>query len=200
MQSGTSEDRLWGRILTEIQQIIHSSWLLVCCHLECVKHNVRFLQPYSLFLPVCEASVAVEVAPKVEAVKGETAQLPCKYTVSPPTTNTIVEWYIVSHVQILCLAPMQLQLDIIQFLLFICFLIIQKEEQGTRMRVAFRSQGGQGQSDVGTPLTGRVSIGEDLSLTISSVRPSDELIFYCQVTAGPAGLGDAATMLKVFCE
>lgn len=68
------------------------------------------------------------------------------------------------------------------------------------MRVAFRSQGGQAQSDVGTPLSGRVSIGEDLSLTISSVQPSDELIFYCQVTAGPAGLGDASTMLKVFCE
>lgn len=49
--------------------------------------------------PVCQASVIVEVAPKVEAVKGETAQLPCKYTVSPTTTNTIVEWYIVSHFQ-----------------------------------------------------------------------------------------------------
>lgn len=68
------------------------------------------------------------------------------------------------------------------------------------MRVAFRSQGGQGKSDVGTPMSGRVSIGEDLSLTISSVQPSDELIFYCQVTVGPAGVGDASTMLKVFCE
>ncbi|TWW53443.1 hypothetical protein D4764_0047410 [Takifugu flavidus] len=101
--------------------------------------------------------------------EGESARLPCRYTVAPPTTSTIVEWYI-------------------------------EEEQGTRMRVAFRSQGGQAQSDVGTPLAGRVSIGEDLSLTISPVQPSDELTFYCQVTAGPAGLGDAPTMLKVFCE
>lgn len=66
--------------------------------------------------------------------------------------------------------------------------------------MAFRSQGGEGKSDDGTPLTGRVTIGEDFTLTISAVQPSDELVFYCQVTAGPAGVGDATTMLKVFCE
>lgn len=77
---------------------------------------------------------------------------------------------------------------------------IQKEEHGTRTRVAFRSHVGQGKSDDGTPLSGRVSIGEDLALTISKVQPSDELVFYCQVTAGPSGVGDAPTMLKVFCE
>ncbi len=75
-----------------------------------------------------------------------------------------------------------------------------QEEQETRKRVAFRSQGGEGKSDDGTPLTGRVTIGEDFTLTIASVQPSDELLFYCQVTAGPAGVGDAATSLKVFCE
>lgn len=79
-------------------------------------------------------------------------------------------------------------------------LSIQQEEQGTRKRVAFRFQGGEGKSDDGTPLTGRVTIGEDFTLTISSVQPSDELVFYCQVTAGPAGVTDATTMLKVFCE
>lgn len=68
------------------------------------------------------------------------------------------------------------------------------------MRIAFRSQDGQDKSDNGTPLTGRVSIGDDHTLTISSVQPSDELVFYCQVTAGPAGVGDAPTRLKVFCE
>lgn len=66
--------------------------------------------------------------------------------------------------------------------------------------MAFRPQGGEGKSDTGTPLTGRVTIGEDFTLTISAVQPSDELVFYCQVTAGPAGVGDASTMLKVFCE
>ncbi|XP_034729121.1 basal cell adhesion molecule isoform X3 [Etheostoma cragini] len=71
------------------------------------------------------------------------------------------------------------------------------EEQGTRKRVAF-TQGGQGKSDDGTLLSGRVTIGQDFTLTISSVQPSDELVFYCQVTAGPAGVGDAPTMLKVF--
>lgn len=52
---------------------------------------------FSVFsFAVCQASVTVEVAPKVEAVIGETAQLPCKYTVSPTASNIIVEWYIVS--------------------------------------------------------------------------------------------------------
>ncbi|XP_034553650.1 basal cell adhesion molecule isoform X1 [Notolabrus celidotus] len=114
---------------------------------------------------VCSGSVTVEVTPKVEVLKGETAKLPCKYTVSSPS-NTVVEWFI--------------------------------EEQETRKRVAFRSQGGVAQSDDGTPLTGRVTIGEDSTLTISSVQPSDELNFFCQVTAGSAGVGDAATMLLVF--
>lgn len=115
---------------------------------------------------VCSGTVTVDVAPKVEVLKGETAKLPCKYNVSPSSSGTIVEWYI--------------------------------EEQGTRKRVAFRSEGGEGKSDSGTPLTGRVTIGEDFTLTITSVQPSDELAFYCQVTAGPAGVRDATTMLKVF--
>ncbi|XP_028281743.1 basal cell adhesion molecule isoform X2 [Parambassis ranga] len=72
------------------------------------------------------------------------------------------------------------------------------EEQGTRKRVAFRSQSGAGQSDDGTPLTGRVTIGEDFTLTITSVKPSDELTYICQVSAGAAGVADGTTMLKVF--
>ncbi|XP_029361171.1 basal cell adhesion molecule [Echeneis naucrates] len=116
-------------------------------------------------LLACSGAVTVKVAPKVEVVKGETAKLPCTFTMSSPS-NTIVEWYI--------------------------------EEQGTRKRVAFRSQGGEGKSDEGTHLTGRVSIGEDFTLTITSTQPSDELVFYCQVTAGVAGVADASTMLKVF--
>ncbi|XP_068998429.1 basal cell adhesion molecule isoform X1 [Embiotoca jacksoni] len=71
-------------------------------------------------------------------------------------------------------------------------------EQGGRKRVAFRSVSGEGQSDSDTPLTGRVTIGEDFTLTISSVKTSDELAFCCQVTAGPAGVGEAITNLKVF--
>lgn len=86
-----------------------------------------------------------------------------------------------------------------------CFLLLLKrffpqEEQGTRKRVAFRSNDGARQSDDGTPLTGRVTIAENLTLTITSVKPSDELPYICQVTAGPAGVGDGTTMLKVFCK
>ncbi|XP_037532086.1 basal cell adhesion molecule isoform X2 [Nematolebias whitei] len=72
------------------------------------------------------------------------------------------------------------------------------EEQGGRQRVAFIPQGEQGKSDEDTPLTGRVTIGKDFTLTITSVKPSDELTFYCQVTAGPEGSGEDRTMLKVF--
>lgn len=77
---------------------------------------------------------------------------------------------------------------------------VQKEEQGTRARIAFRSHDGQSKSDDGTPLSGRVSIREDLALNITNVQPSDEFVFYCQVTAGASGVGEAPTMLKVFCE
>uniref|UniRef100_A0A3Q3LJR2 Basal cell adhesion molecule (Lutheran blood group) n=1 Tax=Mastacembelus armatus TaxID=205130 RepID=A0A3Q3LJR2_9TELE len=115
---------------------------------------------------VCVGTVTVKVAPEVQVLKGETAKLPCTYTISSSSSNTVVEWFI--------------------------------EEQGTRKRVAFRSQGGEGKNDDGTPLTGRVSIGQDFTLTISSVQPSDELTFYCQATAGPAGVADSSTMLKVF--
>ncbi|XP_033958208.1 basal cell adhesion molecule isoform X1 [Pseudochaenichthys georgianus] len=114
---------------------------------------------------VCGGAVLVKVAPVVEVMKGESAQLPCTYTTPAPSGNTVVEWYI--------------------------------DEQGNRKRVAF-SQGGERKSDDNTPLSGRVTIGEDFTLTISDVQPSDELDFYCQVTAGPAGVGEGSTLLKVF--
>ncbi|KAM9851990.1 basal cell adhesion molecule [Aulostomus maculatus] len=72
------------------------------------------------------------------------------------------------------------------------------DDQGTRTRVALRPEGGEGKTDGNTPLTGRVSIGKDFTLTITSVQPSDELDFVCVVTAGSAGVEEGATMLKVF--
>ncbi|KAK2844835.1 hypothetical protein Q5P01_011494 [Channa striata] len=115
---------------------------------------------------VCSGSVVVKVSPKVEVLKGQTAKLPCTYTGSASSSNTIVEWYI--------------------------------EEQGTRKRVAFRSQGGEGKSDEGTPLASRATIEQDFTLTIVSVQPSDEFSFFCVVNAGSAGITDAVTLLKVF--
>ncbi|KAM3873294.1 basal cell adhesion molecule [Diretmus argenteus] len=115
---------------------------------------------------VCSGSVSVVVTPMVEVIKGESASLPCTFSISPISTNTIVEWFI--------------------------------EEQDTRKRVAFRSQGGDGKSDEGTQLSGRVTMGTDFTLTVSPVQLSDELSFICQVTAGPAGVGEATTMLKLF--
>uniref|UniRef100_A0A3Q4HK14 Basal cell adhesion molecule (Lutheran blood group) n=1 Tax=Neolamprologus brichardi TaxID=32507 RepID=A0A3Q4HK14_NEOBR len=99
-------------------------------------------------------NVNVVVKPKVEVLKGENASLPC--TVTPLTTGTIVEWYIVTF-----------------------------------------CQGKEKKVDPGTPLTDRIKIGEDFTLTISSVKPSDELNFTCQVT-DPAGSPDGTTSLKVF--
>ncbi|XP_061919929.1 basal cell adhesion molecule isoform X1 [Entelurus aequoreus] len=117
-------------------------------------------------LQLCRASVSVNVAPKVEVLKDETAKLPCTHTAPQSSSNTVVEWQI--------------------------------EEQGIRKRVAYRTVGGEAKSEQGTPLSGRVSIDEDFTLTITSVKPSDELVFICLVTAGPAGAGEASTKLKVF--
>lgn len=39
----------------------------------------------------------MQVTPKVEVLKGETAKLPCTYTVTPSSSNTVVEWFIVSN-------------------------------------------------------------------------------------------------------
>lgn len=72
------------------------------------------------------------------------------------------------------------------------------QDLGTRTRIAF-CQGKEKKVDPGTPLTDRIKIGEDFTLTISSVKPSDELNFTCQVT-DPAGSPDGTTSLKVFCK
>lgn len=57
---------------------------------------------------VCSGGVTMKVAPKVEVLKDETAKLPCSYTVSPSSSNTIVEWYIVSTIQILIIFQIQI--------------------------------------------------------------------------------------------
>ncbi|KAJ8388874.1 hypothetical protein AAFF_G00126300 [Aldrovandia affinis] len=133
------------------------------------------LLPTSLFctlllwcLQGCWCAVTVTVTDKVETMKGDSATLPCSFTVSTPSSNSIVEWYI-------------------------------EEGEGLRKRVAFRQASGSGgKSDDGTRLTGRVTMGEDFSLTIAPVHTEDERRFHCQVTAGAAGVGQGATELKVF--
>ncbi|XP_064204699.1 basal cell adhesion molecule-like isoform X2 [Anguilla rostrata] len=75
------------------------------------------------------------------------------------------------------------------------------DEPGARARVAYRPQsGGEGRSDEGTKLSGRVSMGEDFSLSVASVQVEDQRSFHCQVTAGAAGVGEGTTELKVFNE
>lgn len=67
------------------------------------------------------------------------------------------------------------------------------------MQIAYKSPQGFG-VDAGTPLTERLNMGEDLSLSISPVMVEDDRSFFCQVTAGPLGVSDAETQLKVFCK
>ncbi|KAJ8334945.1 hypothetical protein SKAU_G00405840 [Synaphobranchus kaupii] len=75
------------------------------------------------------------------------------------------------------------------------------DELGVRQRVGYRPQsGGEGKTDEGTSLSGRVSVGPDFSLSISSVQVEDRRSFYCQVTAGPAGVHEGSTRLEVFNE
>ncbi|CAL8247527.1 unnamed protein product [Lota lota] len=70
--------------------------------------------------------------------------------------------------------------------------------QDVRKRVAYKSLNGASGIDETTPLSGRVTMGQDFTLTIDPVQPKDQLNLVCQVTAGTAGVGEAPTMLKVF--
>ncbi|XP_061111999.1 basal cell adhesion molecule-like [Conger conger] len=127
--------------------------------------RATLLRPLRGF-PRFQCAVTVTVSPTVEAARGGTAILPCSFTVTPPSDNAIVEWFI--------------------------------DEPGARVRVAYRSQsGGDGGSDAGTKLSGRVSVGPDSSLSISSVQVADQRSFHCQVTAGAAGVHERTTELKI---
>ncbi|XP_043973927.1 basal cell adhesion molecule isoform X2 [Gambusia affinis] len=70
--------------------------------------------------------------------------------------------------------------------------------ENQRVRVAYRKNSGERMSDTGTPLDDRVTLEEDLTLTIKSVKPSDPNKYYCQVTAGKDGSGEGETTLEVF--
>ncbi|XP_054882517.1 basal cell adhesion molecule-like [Poeciliopsis prolifica] len=72
------------------------------------------------------------------------------------------------------------------------------ESDNQRVRVAYRKNSGERLSDTGTPLDGRATLEEDLTLTIKSVKPSDPNKYYCQVTAGKDGSGEGETILEVF--
>lgn len=71
------------------------------------------------------------------------------------------------------------------------------EGAGVRTRIAFRSKT-EGKVDDGTPFTGRITMDEDNSLSISGVTVADERAFICQVNGGVIGVSDARTELKVF--
>ncbi|XP_047454238.1 basal cell adhesion molecule isoform X2 [Mugil cephalus] len=114
---------------------------------------------------VCYGQLSVIVEKEVEVLIGETAKLPCSYSVSPSSDTAIAEWFM--------------------------------DVQNQWTRVAYQSSSGTG-TDAESPLASRVSIGADFTLTISSVKASDELIFHCQVTLGPSGVTEKPTMLKVF--
>ncbi|CAM4700483.1 unnamed protein product [Leuciscus chuanchicus] len=71
------------------------------------------------------------------------------------------------------------------------------EVADARKQIAYKFPQGFG-VDAGTPLTERLNMGEDLSLSISPVMVDDARSFYCQVTAGPFGVSEAKTEVKVF--
>lgn len=80
--------------------LIHVISLVSCRPSFCAWEFTSVLY-FLLSSAVCSGAVTVDVVPKVEVLKGDTAQLPCKYTVSPSSTTTVVEWHIVSTFQML---------------------------------------------------------------------------------------------------
>ncbi|XP_041091146.1 basal cell adhesion molecule-like isoform X1 [Polyodon spathula] len=71
------------------------------------------------------------------------------------------------------------------------------ERGGDRQRVAYRSSSDSG-TDKNTELSGRVSVDQDSSLSLSVVEIGDEQDYHCQITAGPAGSGEGSAHLRVY--
>uniref|UniRef100_A0A8C1ZXS5 Ig-like domain-containing protein n=1 Tax=Cyprinus carpio TaxID=7962 RepID=A0A8C1ZXS5_CYPCA len=71
------------------------------------------------------------------------------------------------------------------------------EVAGARKQIAFKSPQGFG-VDPGTTMTDRLTMEDDLSLTISKVMVEDERIYICQVSAGTVGFSEDKTQVKVF--
>ncbi len=49
-------------------------------------------------------------------------------------------------------------------------------------------------------MTIRLTMNDDMSITISPVMVEDERIYICQVTAGALGFSEDKTQVKVFCK
>ncbi|XP_035386581.1 basal cell adhesion molecule [Electrophorus electricus] len=71
------------------------------------------------------------------------------------------------------------------------------ENASGRQRVAFRSPTDSVQ-DTNTPLSGRVSMDNDMTLVISNSNPADQRSFICSVIGGAVGTSEAETTLRVF--
>ncbi|XP_038163046.1 basal cell adhesion molecule isoform X2 [Cyprinodon tularosa] len=71
------------------------------------------------------------------------------------------------------------------------------EKDGQRTRVAYRTKLGAESIDPDTPISKRASFSGDLTLTIKSVKISDQLTYYCEVNAGKEA-NENATRLEVF--
>ncbi|XP_036449197.1 basal cell adhesion molecule isoform X2 [Colossoma macropomum] len=56
--------------------------------------TLRSLCLLSLSLGVCLAGITVKVSPKVDVILGETARLPCSYTISDNSVQPVVQWFI----------------------------------------------------------------------------------------------------------
>ncbi|XP_069497099.1 basal cell adhesion molecule isoform X2 [Ambystoma mexicanum] len=71
------------------------------------------------------------------------------------------------------------------------------DKNSQRQRIGYRDEE-MTMVDENTDYTGRVYVDADFSLVINEVDLIDERTFYCQVTAGASGSGEAMSNLKVF--
>uniref|UniRef100_S4RGE5 Ig-like domain-containing protein n=1 Tax=Petromyzon marinus TaxID=7757 RepID=S4RGE5_PETMA len=123
-------------------------------------------------VPGTLAAITVNVSPLVEVELGKPLEIPCTY--KPSIGNAVnVQWFIVSTPH------------------FISKL--------TRLRIIYKDMN-EFLIDDGTDYSDRINKGTDFTLMLNTTMAMDERDFICQVSAGPAGVGEATASVKVFCN
>lgn len=85
---------IWSNKILVLKICVGNTLLPICSatHVSICTH-VLSVCLCVVFFAVSSGSVTVTVDPKVEVLHGETAKLPCTYTVSTSSSNIVIEWF-----------------------------------------------------------------------------------------------------------